>query len=91
MNASMYSIKKERYFYQQSEPPRGGGGLSANNTASIFVIKEILSHLVGSIVALVADSDESAGPHIRVTDDTLPVILLTESTWADKNNEGKTF
>lgn len=41
-------------------------------------------YLVTSVVALVADPDESAGSDIGVADDTLPVTLLTQSTCSSK-------
>ena len=37
-----------------------------------------LTHLVTAVVALVADPDEGAGPHVRVADDALAVTLLAQ-------------
>ena len=34
--------------------------------------------LVAAVVTLVTDSDQGAGPHIRVADGALPVTLLTQ-------------
>ena len=38
-------------------------------------------YLVAPVVTLIADPDEGAGPHVGVTDHTLPIALLTQSTW----------
>ena len=39
--------------------------------------------LVGPVVALVADSNEGTGPHIRVADDAFTVALLAEAPDGD--------
>ena len=39
----------------------------------------ILQDLITAVVALVADPDQSAGPHVGVADYTLPVTLLTQA------------
>lgn len=45
----------------------GNTWASANNTSA----------LVGSVVALVADSHQSARPHVRITNDALSVTFFT--------------
>ena len=40
----------------------------------------ILQDLITAVVALVADPDQSAGPHVGVADYTLAVTLLTQAT-----------
>ena len=39
----------------------------------------ILQDLITAVVALVADPDQSAGPHVGVADYTLAVTLLTQA------------
>ena len=38
-------------------------------------------YLVAPVVTLITDPDEGAGPHVGVTDHTLSIALLTQSTW----------
>ena len=42
------------------------------------------AHLIRAVVALVTDTDEGAGPDVRVTHHTLPIVFLTQS--ANRNS-----